>query len=84
MSRIIELISDNACFYGNTAAEAVEDIRKSAYFERGVPLETYIDHLVKLINTRSGYDIKVTGDTVEEKAESLIKELCRAGIFKEV
>ena len=79
-----ELISDNACFYGNTAAEAVEDIRKSAYFEKGVPMETYIEHLVKLINTRPGYDIQITGKTVEEKAQSLINELCHAGIFKSV
>ena len=84
MTRIIELISDNACFYGGSFAEAVEDIRKSAYFERGVPLEVYIDHLVHLINTRPGYDIKITGETVEEKADSLIKELCRVGIFKSV
>ncbi len=84
MSEIIELLSDNAVFYGHTAVEAVEDIRKSGYFERGVPLETYIDHLVSLINTRPGYDIKVSGKTVEEKAESLIKELCKAGIFKNV
>ena len=84
MSNTIELISDNACFYGNTAAEAVEDIRKSAYFERGVSLETYIDHLVNLINTRPGYDIQITGETVEEKAQSLINELCHAGIFKSV
>ena len=84
MSRIIELISDNACFYGHSFAEAVEDIRKSAYFEKGVPLETYIDHLVSLINTRPGYDIKITGETAEEKAKSLINELCRAGIFKSV
>ena len=84
MSRIIELISDNACFYGKNAVEAVEDIRKSAYFERGVPLEVYIEHLVKLINTRPGFEIKVSGETVEEKAESLINELCRAGIFKSV
>jgi len=84
MSRTIELISDNACFYGGSFAEAVEDIRKSAYFERGVPLETYIEHLVQLINTRPGYDIQVTGETVEEKAEALIKELCRVGIFKSV
>ena len=84
MSNTIELLSDNACFYGNTAAEAVEDIRKSAYFERGVPLETYIDHLVNLINTRPGFEINVTGKTVEEKAQSLINELCHAGIFKSV
>ena len=84
MSRTIELISDNACFYGNTAAEAVEDIRKSAYFERGVPLETYIDHLVNLINTRPGYDIQITGKTLKQRAECLIKELCRVGIFKSV
>ena len=50
----------------------------------GIPLKTYIDHLVSLINTRPGYDIKVTGKTVEEKAESLIKELCRVRIFKSV
>ena len=84
MKENIELISDNACFYGETAAEAVEDIRKSAYFELGVPLETYIDHLATLINTRPGFDIKITGKMAEEKAESLIKELCRIGIFKQV
>ena len=84
MKENIELISDNACFYGETAAEAVEDIRKSAYFELGVPLETYIDHLVTLINTRPGFDIKISGETDEEKAESLINELCRIGVFKQV
>ena len=78
----IELICDNACFYGETAIEAVEEIRKSAYFEKGVPLETYIDHLVSLINKRPGFAIEVTGGTADEKAESLIKELCRIGIFK--
>ena len=80
----IELISDNACFYGETAAEAVDDIRKSAYFERGVDLEIYIEYLVNLINTRPGFDIKVSGETAEEKSESLIKELCRIGVFKQV
>lgn len=80
----IELITDNACFYGETAVEAVEEIRNAAYFERGVPLETYIEHLVDLINTRPGFDIKVSGETAEEKSESLIKELCRMGIFKQV
>ena len=84
MKENIELISDNACFYGETAAEAVEDIRKSAYFEQGVPLETYIEHLVTLINTRPGFDIKISGETAEERAESLINELCRMGIFKQV
>ena len=80
----IELITDNACFYGETAVEAIEEIRNAAYFERGVPLETYIDHLVNLINTRPGFDIKVSGETAEEKSESLIKELCRIGVFKQV
>ena len=84
MKRNLELICDNACFYGETAAEAVEDIRKSAYFEQGVPLETYIEHLVTLINTRPGFDIKISGETAEERAESLINELCRMGIFKQV
>ena len=80
----IELITDNACFYGETAVEAIEEIRNAAYFERGVPLETYIDHLVNLINTRPGFDIKRSGETAEEKSESLIKELCRIGVFKQV
>ena len=80
----IELITDNACFYGETAVEAIEEIRNAAYFERGVPLETYIEHLVDLINTRPGFDIKVSGETAEEKSESLIKELCRIGVFKQV
>jgi len=84
MKENIEIISDNACFYGETAVEAVEDIRNAAYFERGVPLETYIEHLVTLINTRPGFDIKISGETAEERAESLITELCRMGIFKQV
>ena len=84
MHRNIELISDNACFYGETAVEAVEDIRNAAYFERGVSLETYIDHLVTLINSRPGFDIKISGETAEERAESLINELCRIGVFKQV
>ena len=82
MKENIELISDNACFYGETAAEAVEDIRKSAYFEQGVSLETYIEHLVTLINTRPGFNLEVSGKTIDEKAESLINELCRVGVFK--
>ena len=83
MHRNIELINDNACFYGETAVEAVEDIRNSAYFEQGVSLETYIEHLVTLINTRPGFDINITGEMAEEKAESFINELCRIGIFKQ-
>ncbi len=84
MKRNLELICDNACFYGETAVDAVEDIRNAAYFERGIPLENYIDHLTALINTRPGFDIRVSGETAEEKSESLIKELCRIGVFKQV
>ena len=84
MKRNLELICDNACFYGETAVEAVEDIRNSAYFEKGVSLETYIEHLVTLINTRPGFDIIISGETAEERAESLINELCRIGVFKQV
>ena len=83
MNASIELINDNSCFYGNNPLEVVEDIRKSAYFERGVPIEQYINHLTNLINSRPGYDIKITGETIDERAQSLINELCRVGIFKQ-
>ena len=77
-----EIVNDDTVFMG-TATEIVEQMRKQAYFERGIPLLDYLNRLPEFIKTNSGAEINLTGDNLEERAASFIWELVKAGYFKE-
>ena len=78
-----EIINDDTVFIGSPV-EIMEQMRRQAYFERGVPLLDYLNRLPEFIKAFSGADITITGDTLEERAASFIRELVKAGYFKEV
>ena len=82
MENTIEIINDDTVFIG-TATEIIEQMRQQAYFERGIPLLDYLNRLPEFIKSFSGNEINLTGETLEERALSFIKELVKAGYFKE-
>jgi hypothetical protein len=82
MENTIEIINDDTVFIG-TATEIVEQMRQQAYFERGIPLLDYLNRLPEFIKAYSGTDINLSGETLDERALSFIKELVKAGYFKE-
>jgi len=82
MENTIEIVNDDTVFIGE-AVEIVEQMRKQAYFERGIPLLDYLNRLPEFIKAFSGNEIIITGETLEDRADSFIKELVKAGYFKE-
>ncbi len=77
-----ELVNEDTVFAGS-AVEIVQLMREQAYFERGVPLEDYLEQLACFIRSCSGADITLSGEDFETRAESFIQELLRVGYFKE-
>ena len=77
-----EIVNDDTVFVGS-AVEIVQQMRDQAYFERGIPLETYLEQLPGFIRVFSGDTITLTGDSFEDRTESFIQELIRIGYFKE-
>ena len=77
-----EIVNDDTVFVG-TAVEIVLQMREQAYFERGIPLETYLEQLPGFIHVFSGDTITLAGDSFEDRTESFIQELLRIGYFKE-
>jgi len=77
-----ELVNTDTVFAG-TAVEIIQQMRDQAYFERGVPLENYLTHLVALIQSRAGVEITLTRVDFKERAEQFVAELICIGYFKE-
>ena len=77
-----EIINEDTVFVG-TSVEIVLQMREQAYFERGIPLEDYLEHLVRFIQGCAEVSITLSGDSFEARAESFIQELIRIGYFKE-
>ena len=77
-----EIVNEDTVFVG-TAVEILEQMRRQAYFERGIPLETYLERLPGFISEFAGETIRLSGETFTERAESFIRELVRTGCFKE-
>ena len=77
-----EIVNEDTVFVGN-AVEIVRQMRDQAYFERGIPLEDYLEHLTRFIQGCADVSITLSGEDFEERAESFIQELIRIGYFKE-
>ena len=77
-----ELVNQDTVFTGS-ALDIVVEMRRQAYFERGVEIDTYLSHLVDLILQLAGVEITLDGDSLEERAESFIQALVASGYFKE-
>lgn len=77
-----ELVNNDTVFTGS-ALDIVEEMRRQAYFERGIELDAYLGHLVDLILRIGGVEITLEGTTLEERAESFIEGLIESRYFKE-
>ncbi len=77
-----ELVNNDTVFIGS-ALGIVEQMREQAYFERGLPVDSYIDTLVHTVAQLTGIEINLSDGEVEERAEALIQQLVKHGFFKE-
>ena len=77
-----ELVNQDTVFTGS-ALDIVVEMRRQAYFERGVEIDTYLGHLTDLILQIAGVEITLEGETLEERAESFVEGLIASGYFKE-
>ena len=77
-----ELVNQDTVFTGS-ALDIVVEMRRQAYFERGVEIDTYLSHLVDLILRIGSVEITLEGETLEEHAESFVEGLIASGYFKE-
>jgi len=77
-----ELVNQDTVFTGS-ALDIVVEMRRQAYFERGVEIDTYLGHLTDLILQIAGVEITLEGETLEERAESFVNGLIGSGYFKE-
>ena len=77
-----ELLNDDTVFVGS-ATEIIEQMREQAYFERGIPLDSYLSHLIDLILQSAGVEIVLTGENFPERAECFVSRLVELGYFKE-
>ena len=77
-----EIVNEDTVFVG-TAIEILEQMRRQAYFERGIPLDVYLERLPGFISEFANETISIAGDSFKERAESFIRELIRIGYFKE-
>lgn len=77
-----EIVNQDTVFTGS-AVEILETMRSQAYFERGIDLGIYLNHLTDLILQTSGVEIAIEGETIEERAEVFVRALIDSGFFKE-
>jgi hypothetical protein len=77
-----EIVNQDTVFSGS-AIEIVETMRNQAYFERGIDLDIYLNHLTDLILQTSGVEITLEGDTTQDRTEEFVQALIKGGFFKE-
>jgi len=79
----IQLRDEKRVFQG-TATEVVQQMQVTAIFAAHLSLPDYIDWCVGNAKRLLELDVKVTGDSVEERCASLIAELVRTGFADEL
>lgn len=77
-----ELVNRDTVFTGS-AIEIIEEMRRQAYFERGLELDIYLGHLTDLLLQTAGVEITLQGETIEDRSEAFVQELLALGYFKE-
>ncbi len=70
-------------FEGKTL-DIVLAMRKSSFLANDVPLNEYMDNFPRQVDHLTGRTFSISGDTVEERAESFIEGLIETGYAEEV
>jgi hypothetical protein len=74
----IRLIDDRV--FEGTPKQIVGQMRSLAFAEQSLPLIEYCNATAERAGGVHGVDIKLTGDTEEERAASLVDEMLRVGL----
>jgi len=77
-----ELVNQDTVFIG-TALEIVTQLRDQAYFEKGLPLGSYLDALVHILEENVGVTIRLPEGDFEVRAEAFIQAMVKGGLFHE-
>ena len=75
----IRMMSDGRVFQG-TAKQIVEAMKYIAFGQEHRSLGEYIDWLVDQVQRLESTELKVEGDTDEEKAASLVQAMLGSGL----
>ena len=75
----IRMMSDGRVFQG-TAKQIVEAMKYIAFGQEQRSLGEYIDWLVDQVQRLESTELKVEGDTDEEKAASLVQAMLGSGL----
>ncbi|MCB9547010.1 MAG: hypothetical protein H6706_14315 [Myxococcales bacterium] len=79
----IRMMSDGRVFQG-TAKQIVEAMKYIAFGQEQRSLGEYIDWLVDQVQRLESTDLKVEGDTDEEKAASLVQAMLGSGLAEKM
>ena len=79
----IRMMSDGRVFQG-TAKQIVEAMKYIAFGQEQRSLGEYIDWLVDQVQRLESTDLKVDGDTDEEKAASLVQAMLGSGLAEKM
>jgi hypothetical protein len=79
----IRMMSDGRVFQG-TAKQIVEAMKYIAFGQEQRSLGEYIDWLVDQVQRLESTELKVEGDTDEEKAASLVQAMLGSGLAEKM
>ena len=79
----IRMMSDGRVFEG-TPKQIVEAMQYIAFGQEHRTLGEYIDWLVDQVQRLESMELKVEGDTDEEKAASLVQVILAAGLAEKI
>ena len=77
--RTIDL-GDRRMYSGETAREVVEDIQSWGIFVADLPLEDYLAQTKELALKFHGVELDISGESLEDRCESLLQSILDAGL----
>lgn len=78
----VRIKGEDRIFQG-TAAQVVQQMKATAQLADHLSLDAYVDWCVQNGATM-GHDVKVSGETVDERCASLVREMIRVGVAEKI
>jgi hypothetical protein len=69
--------------FSGTALDIVTAMKDNSFFAQDQTVDDYLNNMPRQVDRLTGQAIRVTGSTLEERAESFIAEIIRVGLAEE-
>lgn len=76
-------VRDEERIFQGTAKQIVQAMQRTAIFAAHLSLDEYVSWCAENAG-RMGLDVKVTGDTIEDRCASLVDEMVRVGFAEKL